>query len=154
MSIKNKKSGFTLVELLVVMVILGILATIGFGYFYSSQAKARDAQRKSDLNQLQKALEMFYNDKGRYRTNKEKLPPAGQSWEDEKGTIYIKTVPGDPKGGKYCYESDDSGSYYKIYAKLENIKDSAIEKSGCAECSCMCEGEEGYCYKVESPNAP
>ncbi|MGB9706948.1 MAG: type IV pilin protein, partial [Microgenomates group bacterium] len=60
------KFGFTLIELLVAVAILGILATVGLGSFQSSQMKGRDARRKSDLSQIQKALEMYYNDKGAY----------------------------------------------------------------------------------------
>jgi len=147
-----KKLGFTLIELLVVIAILGILATVGLGSFQSSQMKGRDAQRKSDLSQIQKALEMYYNDKGAYPTS---IPVRGNEWRDTSvtgGTLYMKSVPGDPKGGDYCYESD--GTYYKLYAKLENTKDPAIEKTGCANCACSCGGQSGYCYKVTSPNAP
>lgn len=141
----NKK-GFTLIELLVAIAILGILATVGLGSFRSSQMKGRDAQRKHDLGQIQKGLEMYYNDYGSYPSSL----PTGE-WTDGK-TIYMKSVPTDPKGGSYCYESD--GNYYKIYAKLENSQDPAITKSGCVGCSCSCGGESGYCYKVASPNAP
>ena len=151
-----KKLGFTLIELLVVIVILGILATVGLGSFQSSQMKGRDAQRKSDLSQIQKALEMYYNDKGAYPTS---IPSAGNEWRDTTvtgGTLYMKTVPGDPKGGNYCYESD--GTYYKLYAKLENMQDPMIEESGCtsasSKCTCSCNGVGGYCYKVTSQNAP
>jgi len=143
---KNKKTGFTLIELLVVIAILGILATIGLGSFQSSQMKSRDAQRKSDLSQIQKALEMHYNDRGRYRTASEGLPSG--EWSDTAGTIYMKTVPTDPKGGSYCYESDDNGTYYKIYAKLENTKDPKIITPG----SSVCTAVNGYNYGVSSSN--
>ena len=63
---RNKIKGFTLVELLVVITILGILATIGLVAFASSQARGRDVQRKSDLKQIATALEMFYSDYGVY----------------------------------------------------------------------------------------
>jgi len=150
--VENKKTGFTLIELLVVIAILGILATIGLGSFQSSQMKGRDAQRKSDLGQIQRALEMYYNDKGRYP---DKIPSSGEEWADRGGALYMKSVPGDPRGGDYCYETDlGVGTFYKLYAKLENIKDPAIEKTGCANCLCSCGGQAGYCYKITSPNAP
>jgi len=63
---KQKNFGFTLMELLIVIAILGLLATIGLGSFRTSQMKGRDAQRKSDLSQIQKALEMYYNDYSGY----------------------------------------------------------------------------------------
>ena len=67
--------GFTLVELLVAITILVILTGIGFGTFSRSQKKARDGQRKSDLHQLQQALETYANDhSGKY--------PCGYNDED------------------------------------------------------------------------
>jgi len=145
--IKNKKTGFTLIELLVVIAILGILATVGLGSFQSSQMKGRDAQRKSDLSQIQKALEMYYNDKGVYPTS---IPGRGNEWRDTSvtgGTLYMKSVPGDPKGGDYCYESD--GTYYKLYAKLENTRDPKIITPS----SSVCTAANGYNYGVSSSNA-
>ena len=144
--IKNRKNAFTLIELLVAVAILGILATVGLGSFQSSQMKSRDAQRKSDLSQIQKALEMYYNDKGRYPLS---IPEAGNEWKDtsvSEGTLYMKSVPGDPKGGSYCYESN--GIYYKIYAKLENMKDPKIASPS----SSVCTAANGYNYGVSSSN--
>ena len=57
---------FTLVELLVVITIIGILASIGLTAFSSSQARTRDAKRKSDLKSISSALELFYSDYERY----------------------------------------------------------------------------------------
>lgn len=145
--IKNIKNlGFTLIELLVVIAILGILATIGLGSFQSSQRKGRDAQRKSDLSQIQKALEMYYNDNGKYPLTSEMqaLLNSGSSWTAAGGsTIYMKTVPKGPKGDVYCYESD--GSYYKLYAKLENIQDQNILTPNSTIC-------RDYNYGVSSDN--
>jgi len=63
---KLLNAGFTLMELLVVIAIIAILTSIGFGTYAGVQKKSRDAQRKSDLNQLTRALELYYNDFGRY----------------------------------------------------------------------------------------
>ncbi len=122
----KKKSGFTLIELLVVIAILGILAAIGLRSFRSSQIKGRDAQRKHDLGQLQRALEAYYNDKGLYPLPGE-LPGPGIEWQDlDTGTLYIKSMPADPSGQSYLYEST-AGVNYKIFAYLENQKDRDIE---------------------------
>ena len=56
------KKGFTLVELLIVMAIISILATLIVGGFRSSQMRGRDGARKSDLKQISNALELFYSD--------------------------------------------------------------------------------------------
>lgn len=57
-----KKKGFTLIELLVVIAIIGILATIVIVSLSSARTKARDARRISDLDSLQLALVMYYDD--------------------------------------------------------------------------------------------
>jgi type II secretion system protein G len=138
--------GFTLIELIVVMAILGLLATIGLVSFKSSQMKGRDAQRKSDLSQIQKAMEMYYNDYVGY-------PPAitgGQQLTDNK-TLYMKEVPKDPNGSNYCYETNTNKIWYRLYAKLENSQDPGIAKTCSSSCSC---GGSAYNYKVTSSNAP
>lgn len=60
-------SGFTLVELLVVVAIIGILSVIGLAVFTGIQPRARDATRRSDLEAISKAMEVGYNEStGRY----------------------------------------------------------------------------------------
>ena len=62
MTKRNKKFGFTLVELLVVMAIMAILTVVVTSSFKTVQIKARDSRRKNDLSSLSKALTMYYND--------------------------------------------------------------------------------------------
>lgn len=125
--------GFTLIELLVVMTILGLLSTVGLVSFRTSQMKSRDSQRKSDLGQIQRALELYYNDYNAYPSSTEgKINVGGAlNWGDEfkdaKGTVYMKELPKDPTGNpEYCYMNFTSPVSYKIYAKLENSKDPKI----------------------------
>lgn len=121
------------------MAIIGILATITIGSFQSSQTKARDAQRKSDLKQIGSALEFYYNDKGEYPANSTENKIAGcadsgagpetcewgAEWSDENGTVYMAELPADPTSSlNYYYLSD--GTYYQLYARLENDQDGAI----------------------------
>lgn len=146
----KQNQGFTLMELLVVIAILGILAAIGLVSFRSSQMKGRDAQRKSDLTQIQKAMEMYYND---YSGYPDSLPAGGGSWQDAKGTLYMKEVPKDPKDFDYCYEVTADNTWYRVYAKLENSQDPGIVKTGC-DAGCTCEGDNTYNYKITSSNAP
>lgn len=115
-----KKKAFTLLEILIVIVILGVISSFIIGNFITSLKKGRDARRKSDLEQIQKALEMYYEDKKSYPSSLSfgnKLCETAACISGEK--IYMQRVPNDPSTGKtYAYESD--GSYYKLYACLEN----------------------------------
>lgn len=60
---RNKK-GFTLIEMLVVIALIGILASLAMISFGNSQKQARDAQRRSDLKQYQTLLESYANEAG------------------------------------------------------------------------------------------
>jgi len=151
---KKKESilGFTLIELLVVIAILGLLATVGLASFLSIQVKGRDSQRKSDLNQIQKALEMYYNDNGEYPHPA--LPAVGGSaWEDVgKGTLYMKEIPQDPKSGAYNYSySSIDGTSYVLYARLENTQDSCFATGLCKDYGLSC-GEANCNYAMSSQN--
>lgn len=69
-SLKRQK-GFTLVELLIVIIIIGILATLVIVTFTGIQAKARDSKRQTDINAIQSTVEAFYAQYGFYPTNAE-----------------------------------------------------------------------------------
>jgi len=60
------EKGFTLIELLIVIVIIGVLATLLMTNFVGVRQRGRDAQRKSDLRQIQAALELYRADVGQY----------------------------------------------------------------------------------------
>lgn len=62
----NKNSGFTIVELLIVIVVISILATITFVAFNGIQARSRDTIRNNDLAQLSKAIKLYSVDNGNY----------------------------------------------------------------------------------------
>jgi len=64
-----RKKGFTLIELLVVISIIGLLAALIVVNFNAARERARDVQRKSDLDQVKKALRMYYNDNNFYPTD-------------------------------------------------------------------------------------
>ncbi len=63
---RYKNSGFTLIELLVVISIISLLSSIVLTSVNSARAKARDARRIADFKQIQLALELFYDQAGRY----------------------------------------------------------------------------------------
>lgn len=71
-SLKNQRngrsSGFTIVELLIVIVVIGILATLVIVTFNGIQQKGRNSQRQTDLKAVQSHISAFYADKGYYPT--------------------------------------------------------------------------------------
>lgn len=114
------KNGFTLVELLIVIGIVGTLIVGSIGFFTNSLKGTRDSRRKADLNTLQKALESYYNDNGLY--------PATIGAADlclTQVNCYLKTIPTDPKGYIYLYvRGGSTGSSYQLYSTLESNIDS------------------------------
>jgi len=67
-SLKKRQSGFTIVELLIVIVVIGILATLVIVTFTGIQQKARDSQRQTDINALDSHVEAYYAQTGNYPT--------------------------------------------------------------------------------------
>lgn len=121
------KKGFTLIELLIVVTIIGVLASLFMANFIGVRQRARDAQRKSDLRQIQSALELYRADQGIYPTA---LPACNQQLAVG-ATVYMQKIPCDPggvayNGGNYLYES--GGTTYTVTACLENAADSDPNK--------------------------
>jgi prepilin-type N-terminal cleavage/methylation domain-containing protein len=79
-TLKNKsKAGFTIVELLIVIVVIGILATLVIVTFSGIQQKGRDTQRKTDINALQSHVESYYAQNGFYPSFGQLSDPAWRS---------------------------------------------------------------------------
>jgi type II secretion system protein G len=101
---KQKESGFTIVELLIVIVVIGILAAITIVAFNGVQAKAKDAERISEVKTLQKAIEMYAVENGTY-------PSIGSDNAGYGANLlatylvpkYIGSIPLDPSGSQYQY---------------------------------------------------
>ena len=65
-TLKKVQSGFTIIELLIVIAIIGILAGLVLNNFQGAQAKARDVQRRTRVNSIHSKLEEYYNNNGGY----------------------------------------------------------------------------------------
>lgn len=130
--------GFTLIELLVVMAIIGILVATVAGNFQTSRLKGNDARRKSDLKQIQNALEIYFNDVGLYPTaNAGRIVgcTGGASpcvwgtseWRNANNTVYMAVVPGDvaAPGRQYLYVVSATRRSYQLFARLQNDQDQA-----------------------------
>jgi general secretion pathway protein G len=84
--IRKSESGFTLVELMIVMLIIGVLAAVAIPSFISSIRNAREAALKEDLHVIRDAIDSYTMDKNK----------APQSLDDLVQNGYLKTIPEDP----------------------------------------------------------
>jgi len=91
MSDVRHPKGFTLVELLIVIAIIGILISVGLASFRRAQTQTRDGQRKADLENIGGALEQYYSDNNIYPANLSALTSGPR--------VYLKTIPRDPSTG-------------------------------------------------------
>ncbi len=122
-----KNRGFTLIEMLVVLTLLGIVASILLITInpVAQLQKSNDSHRKADLEQLQHALELYYQDKNSY-------PPSSADFKIMNGAStlswgspwqpYMATLPKDPfLSDIYVYYSPPSaaGQTYYLYASLQ-----------------------------------
>ena len=158
---RSRQKGFTLIELLIAIVIISVLVGIGITSFITSQIKARDSQRKSDLANIARSLEMYYNDKGRYPDATGGLVNGiewGGEFSDDTvvgGAVYMVKLPSDPGANTYYYTIEVNGTAFRLYALLENEKDRAVPLDGdgfptiYADTDC---GEAACNYGIASTN--
>lgn len=105
------KKGFTLIELLVVIAIIGLLATLAVVAFGNARKKARDAKRLSDIKQTSKAVELFYDEYGRYPDSSDGNCAYDASFltggclEALVTEGYFSKLPTDPDSGQQYYYS-------------------------------------------------
>lgn len=129
--------GFTLVELLIVISIIGVLSAILMANFQGVRQRSRDAQRKSDLRQIQSALELYRSDVGSYPASGAQyqlngsIPCPTPAALASGGNTYLQKIPCDPVlhpysnqgwGSEYLYNRPTT-STYTIIACIENTND-------------------------------
>lgn len=166
---RKATAGFTLMELLIAITIMLIISGVSLSSFWQSQKKSRDTQRKSELAQVGRALELYNEDFGEYPESSSGLivgcqDVAGEemsecSWEGEfkayprgEEIIYMKKLPDDPSSA-YNYYYQVVGEDFYLYSVLENDQDATFNSSGWNASGTGPEGEcgEANCgYKLSN----
>jgi general secretion pathway protein G len=113
--LKRGERGFTLIEILVVMIIIGMLAALVGPKAISFLSPAKQKTAKAQIANFETALDTFRLDVGRYPTTEEGLkalrekPSGADKWQ---GPYFSKEVPLDPWGKPYIYKSPgDNGEF-------------------------------------------
>ena len=105
----SPRAGFTLIELMVVIVIIGLLATIVTQRFMGNLEKAKNETTRAQIATFKSALQMFYLNHGHYPSALQALitNPGGGEIEDYPDGGYLDTteIPADPWGREYLYTS-------------------------------------------------
>lgn len=106
--LKLKERGFTLLELLVVMVIIGLLASYVGPKYFSQIGKSEVKTAKAQIEALEKALDTYRLDIGQYPSTEQGLNALRKNPDDEskwQGPYLKKSVPDDPWGSPYQYKN-------------------------------------------------
>jgi type II secretion system protein G len=141
-----KLPGFTLIELLVVISIIALLSTMTIANFLTGRSRARDAQRKSDMRQLQAAFEFYRADQGSYPAT---LPACGSPLAFG-GATYMQKIPCDPlKTGQFVYTYTSTGATYQLVTCLENINDG--QKDATNNATYCTGGSTNWSYTLTNP---
>lgn len=109
--------GFTLMELLIVLVIIGLLAALVGPTLYQRIKPAKQSAARAQIENFATALDSYYIDIGRYPTTQEGLkalrtkPETLEKWN---GPYLKKEIPGDPWGSQYVYRAPGRSGGYEI----------------------------------------
>jgi general secretion pathway protein G len=122
LSKRKKQSGFTLIEVMVVVMILGILAAIVVPKIVSRPEEAKIVKAKQDIARIEASLDMYRLDNGMYPTQQQGLealvtkptvPPVPSNWQSEG---YVNRLPVDPWGEPYQYKNPGTHGSIDIYS--------------------------------------
>lgn len=119
--LRQSEPGFTLIELMVVILIIGLLATIVVQNLRGATDKAKRIKAQADISALKTALDRYYLDNGSYPATDQGLPAlvsapqSGKVPTDYPAGGYIEKIPNDPWGNPYIYQSDGDNYVLKSY---------------------------------------
>lgn len=120
------KRGFTLIETLVVMAIIGLILSIVLASLSASKQKARDDKRVSDIATMRLVLEQYYDLCNQYPPTLSSTASAGCPVGQSLGSL-ITTMPTPPEGGSYTYTAFGTGSVCRSYHLSAPMERAGIE---------------------------
>jgi general secretion pathway protein G len=115
---RNHQEGFTLIELMVVILIIGLLAALVVQNLRGATDRAKITKAEADIAELKTALDRYYLDNGNYPTAEQGLqalvtpPTSGPIPANYEDGGYVERIPLDPWGHPYVYQSD--GNTYTL----------------------------------------
>lgn len=134
----RQRNGFTLIEMLVVVMILGLLISLAAPRLIGRSDDAKVVKAKADISAIEQALNLYKLDSGTYPTSDQGIealvdePTTGTAPRNWREGGYMERVPEDPWGGAYLYASD--GRTYVLRSLGADAK----------------EGGEGYDADIDS----
>ena len=119
---QSNQDGFTLIEIMVVILILGLLATIVVQSLRGATDKAKRVKAQADISEIKTGLDRYYLDTGSYPSSDQGLgalvaaPQSGNNIPaNYEAGGYLQSIPKDPWGNPYVYQSDGNSYLLKSY---------------------------------------
>ncbi len=118
---RSNQDGFTLIEIMVVILILGLLATIVVQSLRGATDKAKQTKAQADIAEIKTGLDRYYLDNGAYPTTDQGLqalvaaPTGGRIPANYETGGYLQSIPKDPWGNPYFFQSDGNGYTLKSF---------------------------------------
>ena len=146
---KKRQEGFTIVELLIVIVVIGILATLVIVTFTGIQQKARNTKRQTDINAIQSHVEAFYAQNGYYPTL---AHMNDATWRSANVKGLDADALKDPKGSAQTLVAAPSANSYAYEPETSAGASCAADETTCAQFSLTATLEGGGTYVKQSSN--
>lgn len=133
----REQRGFTIVELLIVIVVIAILAAISIVTYTGVQTRVKVTKSIADLTEINKIIKMYHTEHGQYPAT----PSNNWVWSNDNPTGYVPNVvpnivqklpvtsgsmTGSPSSNTYGYRSD--GSNYKIMAHADDLCEEVLKQ--------------------------
>jgi len=151
--------GFTLIEMLVVVAIIGLLSSVVLVGIGPARSRARDTRRIADIRQVQNGLEAYHSGAGRY--------PSVNDFYGRTGARAIPNLPTDPQGGEYAYifsapdgyvmgicleneRTSEISSFTPSNASSYNVSPINVPEERVEPPTCTCADANAYCVAIGS----